>query len=59
MGNDDVPRYQFLTEYGLGNGATFGTDNAVNQSTYMVRTANPLITWSTNGAVKPQKINLI
>jgi len=45
MGNDAVPAYQFLTEYGLGNGTTFGTENAVNKSTYMVRTANPLITW--------------
>lgn len=45
MGNDDVKPYQYLTQYETGSGATFGTENAVNKSTYMVRTANPLFTW--------------
>ena len=45
MGNDNVAAYQYLTEYAYGSGATFGTENAVNKSMYMVRTANPLITW--------------
>jgi len=45
MGNDNVAAYQYLTEYAYGSGTTFGTENSVNKSMYLVRTANPLITW--------------
>ena len=52
MGNDNVAAYQYLTEYAYGSGVTFSADNTVNKSLYMVRTANPLITWE-----KAQTIN--
>jgi TonB-linked SusC/RagA family outer membrane protein len=62
MGNDNIDAYQYLTQYAYGTsasddvnapgGATFGTDNSVNKTLKMVRTANPLVTWE-----KAQTIN--
>lgn len=46
MGNDKIPRYNFLTQYTFGNNGLFGGSNPLAYTGIVqVQTANPNITW--------------
>ncbi|MFW6101976.1 MAG: SusC/RagA family TonB-linked outer membrane protein, partial [Bacteroidota bacterium] len=45
MGNDDVPSYQYLAQYGTYNAFSFGLDPRIEKGMNLTVTPNPGITW--------------